>query len=778
MKNSTSFCSAFPIGIGHPNRSHKSFFEICALAISLLSFISLNSVAQVFINSTGTIPDVTYSVSAWADYDNDGYQDLIISGNNFFSPVPITRIYHNDYATGGTFSNFINPESIVGLHEADIDWGDFNSDGNIDFIICGLSLSSGEKVTQIWQNIVQNGAHTFKNVTNFVVHPNFTLPGVSLGTVNWIDIEADGDLDFILTGEDVDPYFEIWRNDHDPLTQTSTFIQISAMTSPHNGVMEGDVAVADYDQDGDQDFALIGYERSTGTSVLQVWRNNGSGSFSNAAASFIGALGAASGSVTWGDYDNDGFVDLLVTGVKGVGSNRSPHIQILKNFGGGYLQDVTASDPDLANLPKVYDSDAAFIDYDADGDLDLLIQGDIKFYPNNTAITRLFQNGGTGTTGKFVDITIAPNIFPPNNILEQVSLGDFSVADFNMDGKQDFLVTGWSHGTVLWKNNSAVTCPAPYDLTLTKLDAHHATFTWKGKPGEWFDFMYRKIGSGWSSSFATNSFTLDNLEAGATYEAKVRTTCSASSSNYTGVINFKTPNYCTSSGTSSADDYIDFVALNTLSRTSGNDLGYSNMKSMSTILQKNGSYTVYFSAGNVNHNRTFRVWIDYNRDGDFGDAGELLVTTTSNSLNTLNASFVVPSNAETGNTVIRVSTRNSTSAPAPCATGFDGEVEDYAVYISSSSASSTARTATTSESITVEPETEEITIYPNPAKHALKLQGTYTGREQITIRNFTGNVVYQGEVFETLDISGWKPGVYLLIVDGEKRNTFRFMIDK
>ncbi len=138
------------------------------------------------------------------------------------------------------------------------------------------------------------------------------------------------------------------------------------------GVYFGSAAWGDYDNDGRLDILLTGATAldSNGNPtnlIAQVWRNTGNG-FSNINA---GLPGVCLGSVAWGDYDNDGRLDILLTGATGVDTNGNPSgliSQVWRNTGNGF-SNINAGLPGLC-----YDS-VAWGDYDNDGRLDILLNG-------------------------------------------------------------------------------------------------------------------------------------------------------------------------------------------------------------------------------------------------------------------------------------------------------------------------------------------------------------------------------------------------------------------
>jgi hypothetical protein len=150
------------------------------------------------------------------------------------------------------------------------------------------------------------------------------------------------------------------------------------------------------------------------------------------------------------------------------------------------------------------------------------------------------------------------------------------------------------------------------------------------------------------------------------------------------------PCYCTSSGGPFGDG-ITGVVFNTISNTGTTNVAYTNYTSISTTVMKGLSYNlnVYINTGGnfINYQT---AWIDWNGDGDFLDAGESFVlgtaTNVTNGLSSLcPLNITIPAGAITGNVRMRIQSKYNSVTGSSCATGFDGEVEDYTLNIIPSS---------------------------------------------------------------------------------------------
>ncbi len=255
-------------------------------------------------------------------------------------------------------------------------------------------------------------------------------------------------------------------------------------------------------------------------------------------------------------------------------------------------------------------------------------------------------------------------------------------------GSQNFslIVTGLT--------GTPVVCNAttPTGVTPSAITSSEATISWDAVPGTTYDIRYRQTGT---TNWATNavsgtSTTLSGLSATTEYEVQVRSKCSdGSNSNYSTSVNFTTTavqlNYCASQGNSVADEYIGRVQIGTIDNSSGSGNGYSDHTAISTDLSKGSSATITVTptwTGTI-YSEGYSVWIDYNRDGDFTDAGEQVWTQSATTASSVSGSFTVSNSAAEGATRMRVSMKYN-GIPTSCETFSYGEVEDYTVNITGS----------------------------------------------------------------------------------------------
>jgi hypothetical protein len=141
-------------------------------------------------------------------------------------------------------------------------------------------------------------------------------------------------------------------------------------------------------------------------------------------------------------------------------------------------------------------------------------------------------------------------------------------------------------------------------------------------------------------------------------------------------------NYCTSAGSSTADEWIQSVAIGTFTNVSGNNSGYGNYTGTNINLTKGvaTSFTLTPGFNGGTYPEYWRIWVDLNNDKDFADTGEMLYDAGSTSTTARTGSITVPTTATATVTRMRISMKYN-AAPTACETFSYGEVEDYQVTL-------------------------------------------------------------------------------------------------
>ncbi len=347
-------------------------------------------------------------------------------------------------------------------------WGDYDNDGDLDILTCGRDAANARQI-RIYQN--NAGAFALVNVAG-------AGAGLQDSSVAFGDVDGDGDLDIITAGVDSGGTRRIrqYRNDGSPWTTFTLLADIDALGA---GTNRSDVALGDFDGDGDLDILFSG--RDTGGRRLRVYRNNGNGTFDPNQIELAG--GVELGDVAWGDYDNDGDLDILFSGLTAGGAaNRV--LKIYPNNGDGTF----GASFNVLNAATGFSvGDIRWGDFDNDGDLDILAGGSdqagarqIRAYRNTAGVFAQIEipggglgysnssfvfgdvnNDGTldvatlGTTGASREVRVSTfnagtNAFtaPLYNVESAGNLGlqdgGIALGDYDGDGDADILASGSS----------------------------------------------------------------------------------------------------------------------------------------------------------------------------------------------------------------------------------------------------------------------------------------------------------------------------------------------
>lgn len=382
-----------------------------------------------------TFTSFHYTDVAWGDYNRDRNLDLILTGtSNGNLSNSFTRVFRN---VNGTFtqSSPLLPSLAFGLAR----WADFDKDANLDLLIMGQT----DPTNRICQIRRGNGAGSFTDI-------NADIPGMSHGAAAWGDYDRDGDLDLFVTGTTNGASSAIrsrlLRNNGDGSFSVGPNVP---------AVMRGGVAWADIDHDGDLDLAIAG-QAANNTLITYIYRNVG-----NSFTFVTNSTGVRDASVAWGDYDNDGDPDLVFTGTTNLnGAVLDGVCEILRNDGASFAR-VNAG------LPGVSGGNAAWGDYDNDGDLDLAIAGT---HTTGTALTQLYANNGDHT-------------FTARFSMGGINLGSVAWGDFDNDGDLDLALVGTNQSGAIaqirqndsFPVNTVPTAPSNLIATSTPTSA---TFSW------------------------------------------------------------------------------------------------------------------------------------------------------------------------------------------------------------------------------------------------------------------------------------------------------------
>lgn len=314
----------------------------------------LKNIGSRFVEEyIGVFPDVYSGSGAWGDFNSDGKLDILLSGLS--SAGAITQLFQN---TGTGFKE-VYQDLFMGVSTGTVAWGDYDNDGDLDILLSGLRKSFKE-TTKIYQNTSPGFKEVFDG----------TLTGISNGTALWGDYDNDGDLDIFLTGKDslFKPVTKLFQNQGDKFTVVENSI--------FENVLNSSASWGDYDNDGDLDLALCGKkieedpaEGTKETALTAIYQNTLTG-FKKIVTPNL--AGVDNGSINWADFDSDGDLDLLLSGEQESDEFDSPLIPLTKLYRNTNATFTELFSNELSALSR---SASAWGDYDNDGKLDVLITG-------------------------------------------------------------------------------------------------------------------------------------------------------------------------------------------------------------------------------------------------------------------------------------------------------------------------------------------------------------------------------------------------------------------
>jgi len=375
-----------------------------ATAISDNAYFDIAEATELFTDVTssaglsGSIGH--YFGGSWGDFNSDGRPDFFsrslfrnVDGSSF-AVLPISALNVGD-DWGGP-------------------WGDYDNDGDPDLLALGFS-NGGQWFVKLLRN--ESGTSFVDDSAKLP-----SLPMTQVDTATWVDVDNDGDLDLYLGGGEPAAGYQpdaVLQNNNNG----ASFSVIFTTPAPHRPA-RGSTA-CDFDEDGDMDIFVSNYRLEPNL----LWINNGSGSFTEQAATYgvagdgaLGAWGHTIGS-NWVDLNNDGRIDLFV-GNFSHPADYQDRPQFLTNLGPAgsfHFQDDSA----IAGLAwRESYANPGFADFDNDTWLDFFYT---CIYPADENV--LCRNNGDGTFSE-----IPSEAFVDNNY-------QTAWADYDGDGDPDLLTS-------------------------------------------------------------------------------------------------------------------------------------------------------------------------------------------------------------------------------------------------------------------------------------------------------------------------------------------------
>lgn len=345
-----------------------TFFDFNKDGLDDVTFCTASD-SLIFYQSTGDslirieiIPNTfDMRMASWVDYDNDGDYDLFVTkarnvGNN-------SKLYRNDgWPVFTDVTAQLNLPNFGGVRSYGHSWADYDKDGYLDVYVCNYNVAGG-LTNWLFHN---NGDGTFTEVS--------AIAGVGNGSrlsfqSAWCDFNNDGWLDLYVINDLNQPSAMYYNNGDGTFTdvsvETGTNIQIEAMC----------ISIIDFQEDGDWDIYVSNI--ATGNYFLI----NENGTFTNQAAASNLVVNRMTWGTTWVDYDNDGDQDIHMVTTQG-SNNQNPFF--INNGDGTFTENNSIGfEGDLTNA---YSN--AKGDFNNDGFYDLIhstvgSQNTYRFWENN-----------------------------------------------------------------------------------------------------------------------------------------------------------------------------------------------------------------------------------------------------------------------------------------------------------------------------------------------------------------------------------------------------------
>jgi len=400
----------------------------------MLSILTAQDPFVIDTSLSSSLPQSIANSIEIADVDNDGYNDIIMSGydsTRFGLFIDVINVNSQGALTSGFSTNFITyPDTIAEFSGGlgNLDLSDVNLDGSIDIYLNGsarsellMNSSSGYFSESNWlQNmfvIHSNGKwgdvnmdgkpdlflmgvkQPADNILNELYlntgtyldeDPTTIFPALFTGSSAWGDYDNDGDPDLIIGGQTANPNSSVTRlYQNDPIGRLTEVTTADAIS----GIKSGAFHFSDLDSDGDLDLIMTGWDKITGNLVTYLLENEPLGTFSLYPEQIEFAV--AHGTIDAIDFNLDGLQDIVIAGADDV-SLYSGKINSLS--GRVYLNNGDGTFEEIKQLNGA--RSARFVDINIDGIPDLVTSGTTEIGDPEKSFSHVFINNNSGTNEK------------------------------------------------------------------------------------------------------------------------------------------------------------------------------------------------------------------------------------------------------------------------------------------------------------------------------------------------------------------------------------------
>ncbi len=382
----------------------------------LLIFLFANEISfsQTFTKITSGTPvnDAASSYGcSWADYDNDGDLDIFIS--NVYSENDI--LYSNN--GNNSFTKITNGAIVTDSKFSESSsWADYDNDGDLDVFV---ALATGQN-NALYRN---DGNGVFTKITSGSIVTN----GGDSRNGAWGDYDNDGFLDLFVSNSNNQSNFLYHNNGNGTFTKITTGAIVTNVGNFHGAHW------ADYDNDNDLDL----YVSNQGGNDC-FYENNGNGTFAKITSGPIVSNSGYSVGGSWGDFNNDGNLDLFVPRTTTFSSFTNT---IYINNGNKTFSEISSN---VIEIDGGASTGSGWADYDNDGDIDLFVAN--TTVQTSTQVNFLYENTGNANFTKITTGALVADV--------GVNSRGVAWADYDNDGDMDLYVANeLSTNNFFFENN-------------------------------------------------------------------------------------------------------------------------------------------------------------------------------------------------------------------------------------------------------------------------------------------------------------------------------------